>query len=189
MAEFLRCVAPGLLPAGASFQVVEFGNKQQLLRKLPERLAGYRHWVTPGHVLVVVVDRDEDDCHALKARLEEIAAQAQLSTRSFPKDGQFTVLTRLAIEELEAWYFGDWEAVRAAWPRVPADIPQKAGYRDSDSISGGTWEAFERVLQRAGYFRSGLRKVEAAQAIAPHIDPARSRSRSFQVFRDAILEL
>jgi hypothetical protein len=25
------------------------------------------------------------------------------------------VVNRLAIEELEAWYFGDWEAVRAAY--------------------------------------------------------------------------
>ena len=32
-------------------------------------------------------------------------------------------------------------------------------------------------------------KKEAAQAIAPHIDPARNVSHSFQVFRDAALHL
>ncbi len=34
---------------------------------------------------------------------------------------------------------------------------------DPDAIPGGTWEAFERVLQRSGYFQTGLRKLEAAQ--------------------------
>jgi hypothetical protein len=64
-----------------------------------------------------------------------------------------------------------------------------ARYRDPDAIAGGTWEAFERVLRQSGYFRGGLRKVEAARTIAPHIDPARNTSRSFQVLRDALVEL
>ena len=36
--------------------------------------------------------------------------------------------------------------------------------------------------------RVGLRKVEAARAIAAHIDPARNRSQSFGVFVGAIRE-
>jgi hypothetical protein len=90
----------------------------------------------------------------------------------------------LFVEELEAWYFGDWSAVTAAYPRLSAGIPGRAQYRDPDAIAGGTREAFERVLQQGGYFQGGPRKIEAAQRIAPHMDPARS----FQVFRDALLE-
>jgi len=33
-----------------------------------------------------------------------------------------------------------------------------------------------------------LRKIEAAEQIAPHMDPTRNTSRSFQVFRDALIE-
>ena len=66
------------------------------------------------------------------------------------------------------------------------NIPAKQGYRDPDAIAGGTWEALERVLQRAGYFRSGLRKIEAARAIAEHMDPARNRSASFRSFHRTI---
>jgi hypothetical protein len=73
--------------------------------------------------------------------------------------------------------------------KVPTTVPKQASFRDADSIDGGTWEAFERILKRKGYFRGGLRKVEAAQSIGPHIDPTRNTSRSFQVFRDALLEL
>ena len=66
---------------------------------------------------------------------------------------------------------------------------RKKPYRDPDAILGGTWEALERVLQAAGYFSSGIRKIEIAQAIAPHMDPKRNTSRSFCCFRDAVLAL
>ena len=99
-----------------------------------------------------------------------------------------SLVNRIAIEELEAWYFGDWPAVCAAYPKVSAHVASKAGYRDPDSIAGGTWEAFERVLQRHGYFRGGLAKIEAARALGAAIDPARNRSVSFGRLRDAVLE-
>ena len=43
-------------------------------------------------------------------------------------------------------------------------------------------------MKHRGYFRGGLGKVQAASAIAQNIDPARSRSNSFKVFHDAIME-
>ena len=69
------------------------------------------------------------------------------------------------------------------------NISMKQGYRDSDGIVGGTWESLERVLQKAGYFKTGLRKIEVARAIAEHLAPNRNRSRSFQMFRDALLDI
>ena len=115
--------------------------------------------------------------------------EAGLSTRSYPHGDHFAVLNRIAIEELEAWYFGDWAAVQAAYPRVPATIPNQAAYRNADAIAGGTWERFERVLQRAGYFKSGLRKIEAAQTIGSKIVPEQNRSHSFQTLRAALTQL
>ena len=58
--------------------------------------------------------------------------------------------------------------------------------RSPDEIKGGTWEAFEREMQRAGYFAGGLRKIEAARAIAAHMVPSRIRSPSFVALRDAL---
>jgi hypothetical protein len=72
---------------------------------------------------------------------------------------------------------------------VPSTIPDQAKYCDPYGVQGGTWEAFERVLQRAGYFDGGLRKIEAARFIAAGIDPARNRSRSFQSLRTALVEM
>ena len=95
---------------------------------------------------------------------------------------------RIVVEELEAWYFGDWQAVRRAYPKVSPHIPSRAGYRDPDGITD-TWEAFERILQRAGYFANGLRKTEAARTIADHMDPAVNRSGSFSVFHRTLMEV
>lgn len=188
MEAFLRAVLPKLL-GEIPFNVYPFQDKDQLLARLPARLRGLASWVPAGYQIVILVDRDDDECQRLKAQLEEMALQAGLRTRSSPRDGQFQVINRVVVEELEAWYFGDWDAVRAAYPRVSSSVPRQQGYRDPDAIQGGTWEHFERIMQRAGYFRGGLRKIEAAQSIGPHIDPNCNRSHSFQVFRDAIREL
>lgn len=172
-----------------SYSIHAFRCKNELLQRLPDRLRGYSQWLPDNHRIVVLVDRDDDDCNALKTRLEEYAAHAGLATRTHQSRNQFSVVNRILVEELEAWYFGDWEAVRAAYPGVSATIPRKSKFRDPDGIRGGTWEAFERVLQRAGHFRNGLRKIEAAREIAARMDPMRNSSPSFQVFRDAVLEL
>ena len=79
--------------------------------------------------------------------------------------------------------------MRASYPRVPATVPSQAKYRVPDAIAGGTWEALERVLQKAGYFKTGLAKIEAAKAIAANMMPDRNNSRSFQVFRHALAEM
>ncbi|MGH8701985.1 MAG: DUF4276 family protein, partial [Burkholderiales bacterium] len=64
----------------------------------------------------------------------------------------------------------------------------RQGFRDPDAVVGGTWEAFERVMQKHGYFSGGLAKIDAARAIGAHIDPGRARSRSFAAFCDAVAE-
>ena len=136
----------------------------------------------------MLVDRDNGDCGKLKEELEAAATSSGLPTRSNAADRRWRVVNRVAIEELEAWYFGDCAAVCSAYPRTSRNVPGKAAYRDPDAIRGGTWEAFERVMQRHGYFEAGLRKVEAARAVAKFMDPMRNRSDSFAKFRDAVAE-
>ena len=188
MEEFLRVFLPRALPEQGTFDVHSFGSKNVLQRELKNRLRGYARWLPEDWRIIVVMDRDSDDCHALKKELEMAASAAGLRTRSQGGKSPWQVVNRIAIEELEAWYFGDWEAVREAYPRVPATVPQRAPFRDPDAILGGTWEAFERILRRHGYFRTGLRKREAARTIAAQIRHDKSGSRSFEVFVEAILE-
>jgi len=188
MEAFVRALLPRLLPANRGFEVHAFQGKSDLLGKLEKRLRAYARWLPDDWRLVVVVDRDDDDCRMLKRQLETLATRAGLRTRGSSGMTGWQLVNRIAIEELEAWYFGDWDAVKAAYPRVKQGIAQRQGFREPDAIAGGTWEAFERVMQRHGYFKSGLTKIEAARNIAAHLDPARNRSKSFQAFRSALIE-
>ena len=186
MEAFLGTLLPRLLPADRTYEVHAFEGKRDLLSNLPVRLRGYRRWLPSDWRLVVLVDRDDNDCHQLKECLENIAVESGLITRTNAGGDPWQVVNRVVIEELEAWYFGDWEAVREAYPRLPPTVSQKARYRIPDAIRGGTWEAFERIMQQHGYFKTGLRKIEAARAVAARIDVGRNRSRSFARFRDIV---
>lgn len=188
MEEFLAVLLPRLLPKDCTFRTHSFQGKLDLLANLESRLRAYARSLPEIYRIFVVIDRDRDDCRDLKQQLEDMASAAGLMTRSRASGRHWQVVNRIAIEELEAWYFGDWDAVRSAYPRVSPNVPAQARYRNPDAISRGTWEAFERLLKRGGYFRSGLRKIEAARAVATHFDPARNRSRSFAHFRDAVIE-
>ena len=184
----LRGLLTRLLPEGCTFEVHPFQGKPDLLRKLQDRLSGYSSWLPEDWRVIVVIDRDDDDCRSLKGRLEAIAARAGLRTRAVADGRCWQLANRIAIEELEAWYFGDWQAVRNVYTRVPQSIPNRARFRDPDAVSGGTWEAFEKILNTSRYFTTGLRKVEAARAIGAELDPDRSRSRSFRCFCEAVAE-
>lgn len=135
-----------------------------------------------------MADRDGDDCRALKDKLESFAAEAGLCT---PRAGDLSVdvLNRIVVEELEAWFFGDVPASRAAYERVSASLGKQVKYRDPDAIAGGTWEALERILVGCGYHEAGLSKLLAADEIVAHMDVESNCSKSFQVFRDGLRRL
>lgn len=174
---------PRILEVEHTFAIHPFQGKPDLLANLPARLHAYRTWLPKDWRIVVLIDEDREDCKALKEQLEKAAKQAGLVTRT-SKKGQspFQVLNRLAIEELEAWFFGDVLALKAAYPRVPATLGKKAKYRDPDSNVGGTWEALERELKKAGYYPTGMPKIEVSSNVSHRMDVERNRSHSFQVF-------
>lgn len=179
-----------MLPGDVSWSLHPHQGKADLLGKLEGRLRGYARWLPLDWVIVVLVDRDAGDCHKLKARLDGAARSAGLRTLSeSSRPSRVQIANRIAIEELEAWFFGDVNALCESYPGVPSTLGQRARYRNSDGIKGGTWEALERVLKTAGYHKGGLQKIEAARSISTKMDPARNRSRSFQHFRSALQRL
>ncbi len=181
----LKHLVPTIVGDRATSRIINYGSKSQLLKRLPDRLKAYGARIRGGEdlKLLVLVDRDADDCSTLKDRLERMAADAGLKTRSAPDhDGTFAVVNRLAIEELEAWFIGDGDAVRAAFPGV-RPFEARAPFRDPDQVRGGTWEALHRLLKGYGHYRSDYPKIEAARRIAPHMSVTGNRSASFRAFR------
>lgn len=188
--EVLSYILPKILKNKTTFRTHAFRGKKDLLKRLPGRLKGYSKWLPENYKIIVMIDEDRENCQYLKQQLEVIAQSAGLTTKSSNSPNQpYQVINRIVIEELEAWFFGDVNAIRQAYPKVSPNLAKQAKYRDPDAIQGGTWETLEKVLQRGGYHKGGLEKLRAAREIAPHMNPSVNRSRSFQVFYKSLLEI
>jgi len=186
----LRGLVPRIVGQEISFEIHVHQGKKDLLAKLPRRLRGYRQWLPADWRIIVLVDEDRQDCRAIKSQMENAARGARLATPGSPRPGAtIQVCNRLAVEELEARYFGDVDALVKAFPSVPRTLAQQAKYRNPDAIGGGTWETLQRVLQKAGDYLGGLNKIDRARTLSPHMDPDRNRSRSFRLLRDTLRRL
>lgn len=194
-----------LLP-NDEWEVFDFRSKEQLLLRLPQRLKGYASMISqPGYEnlrVVVLVDRDNDDCQILKARLEGDAHAAGLCTLTASRATSnasptkpFYIVNRVVCEELEAWYFGDPAACQAAYNRLKPAHFSATHLHDPDGVKGGTWEAFGRTLNKAGHLPATPAnhrwKYEAAEAIGPHLSftPSVNKSPSFQAFIAGVLAI
>ena len=185
--EALKCILPKILSGNVGYGLHVFGGKDNLLKELPKRLKGYRRWIPDDWRIIVLIDEDRKDCLQMKEKLEKAAREAGLRTKSSTtSEGNFQVVNRLAVEELEAWFFGDIEALHTAYPRIPKTLQYKRKYRNPDAIQGGTYEALERLLIQQNYFRERIPKPTVAQNIAQHMEPDRNRSKSFQVFVEGL---
>jgi hypothetical protein len=184
--EALRIILPKILAGRAKFKLINMRNKSRLIGELPARLRGYKKRLDAGEDLriVVLVDRDNDDCRKLKSKLEHAAHEAGLFTRTGAnRDGRFQVINRIAIDELEAWFIGDTEALKCAFSSLRGEpFPKSFNHPDNS----GTWEHLHRFLRSKGIYRSSYPKIEAARKIASHMELSRNRSRSFSHFCQGI---
>lgn len=171
----------GRIPKGLSPQ----GDpaKRILLDQLPRILQGYGN--KPGiDAVLVVVDSDRRNCIDLLGELKALAANCRPSPNT---------MFRLAIEEVEAWYLGDRQALLAAYPKAKSKILD--GYIQ-DSVCG-TWEVLADAvcaggaiaIKSAGWPLPGQIKHEWAANIGPILDIERNASPSFRKFRDGLRRL
>lgn len=184
MEEALAQLLPRILGSRATWAINNYRNKDNLLRKLPDRLRGYASRLNgePHLRIVVLVDQDSEPCAELKQRLEGMARQAGLLTKSMtttPTD--FTILNRIVVTELESWLLGDVPALCECYPRLPRTLDRRRGMRSPDAISNA-WETLHRQLRQVGELGEVYPKIEVARSVAARLDPARNRSRSFQHF-------
>jgi hypothetical protein len=186
MEAFLEGFLPRFLNQGVDYKIINHQSKAQLLKKIPNRLRGYTNLPLKDQPkILLLVDRDRDDCLRLKEKLEQACSDVGLKTKSSPApDGSFHVVNRIVIEELEAWYFGAVPALIDAFPGVPKTLANKNGFRDPDAVRGGTHEKLLKVLQEAGHYigREQLPKMDVARKIATRLDPHTNASGSFQHF-------
>lgn len=157
--------------------------KRILLDQLPRLLQGYAK--TPGiDAVVVVLDSDRRD------RVEFLNELKLVAGRCNPTPN---VLFRIAVEEVEAWYLGDREALTGAYPRAKVDVLNRYV---QDSVCG-TWELLadaihpggSAAIKKAGWPLPGQKKHEWAERIGPLLELDRNQSPSFAKFRDGMRRL
>jgi hypothetical protein len=156
-------------------------SKRILLDRLPQILKGYGQ--TPGYdAVVIVLDSDRRNCQEFLQELKDLLQNAQPTPQT---------LFRLAIEEMEAWYFGDRAAVLKAYPKAKKGILDK--YKQ-DSVCG-TWELLADAIHTGGsvtlsnFALAGKAKSEWAERIGEHMSLEDNQSPSFMKFRDGVKRL
>lgn len=161
-------IQPGLKPKSGA-------DKRQLLDQLPKLLRGYGN--TPFvDAVVVVCDLDDKNKDHFLSELNGVLDYCH------PKPPNTFFF--LSIEEFEAWYLGDLDAIRKAYPHAKNVVLN--GY-DNDSVCG-TWELLadaiykggHQALSKKGWQTVGLQKSIWAETISPHMNVEENKSPSFQ---------
>jgi hypothetical protein len=96
----------------------------------------------------------------------------------------------IAIEEGEAWYLGDFAAIKKAYPKAKQKVLDSY---TNDSICG-TWEKLadavysggSKELSKLRWQGVGKEKSNWAKKIPPHMDVDNNLSPSFGYFRDKL---
>ena len=175
------------LSRGGQFQVHPHGGKgklphnpngrpdptdRTLFGQLPAKLRGFS--VKGADVcIVVLVDQDDDNCIQLLADLQKMLAKL--------KKKPVNVLFRIAMEEIEAWFLADQQAIANAYPNasfnhVPGGDPDLID-DPSDILAGCLGIALPCT---------GQMKAEWAENISPHLDLDQPKSTSLAKFVDGV---
>jgi len=157
--------------------------KRMLLDNLPRVLRGYGR--TPCiDAVVVILDSDRRDCRMFLAELNSLLSRCNPAPHT---------MFRLAIEEIEAWYFGDESALLQAYPRAKRDVLN----RYIQDTACGTWELLADAvypggsiaIKKAGWPLPGQIKHEWADKIGPLLVIDRNISPSFGKLKDGLRQL
>ena len=179
MEAALERLLPTML-GDVAFQIIRFQCKDDLLKQLPQRLMGYAQWLPDTAKVLVIVDRDDDDCLQLKDRLEQMARSMD------PRVKQ--VMAGLAAE-YDVMYVARRDGTHAAdvRPLVRLSvtvIAEHQGRREQGSAGGGgrfdlaffTDEVLHDYARKA--VDQALVNLEARPAPAGQIDRKSTRLNS-----------
>ncbi|MCL2017000.1 MAG: DUF4276 family protein [Defluviitaleaceae bacterium] len=152
-------------------------SKRQLLNELPRLLQGFGR-VSACQAVVIICDLDDRDKQAFLAELNNILESCS------PKPN---AIFCLAVEEFEAWYLGDINAIKQAYPRAKNNV---LNAYENDTICG-TWETLadavykggSKDLIKKGWQEIGKQKSAWAENIAPHMNVDENLSPSFNEMR------
>src|SRR4028119_145966 len=177
----------GHIPKGS--KSASEAKKRILLDQIPRLVQGIGQTFSqypPDYpaVLIVICDLDDRCLSTFRRELLDVVDKCNPQPKT-----QFCI----AIEEGEAWYLGDFAAIKAAYPKAKEAVLNSY---TNDSICG-TWEKLadavfsggKQKLSKQGWQEVGEEKSKWANNIAPHMDVDNNLSPSFCYFRDKLRDL
>jgi hypothetical protein len=200
----LEILLDNLIPEGHSFKVISYKGigriprdlsgkpdpqKRIFLSQIPSLLRGYGATYN-GYpddykaCVILVCDLDSKDLNDFLAELQTVLDSCN------PKPlAKFCI----AVEEGEAWFLGDLDAIVEAYPAAKMG-PLEAYINDSIC---GTWEVLADAvypggsarLKSLGWQHTGLEKSNWAKKITPKMNLQNNDSPSFNHFRKTVMEL
>lgn len=197
----LNILVPKIIDSSATYRIKSYkgighipkdlkdpvdASKRILLANLPKLLRGYGKSYPPGYeaVVVLVCDLDRKDLSQFLGELYVV-----LDSCNPKPEARFC----LAIEEGEAWFLGDFPAIKEAFPNAKDEV--LSAYVN-DSICG-TWELLadavypggSKVLTKKAWHAIGAEKTRWALEIGPRMNVEQNASPSFCAFRDELRRL
>ncbi len=165
----LKIIIPKILNPVPTCRYIVFEGKQDLDKRLTNRMRGY---LVPNARFVVLRDQDSGDCRVIKHSL-----RAKCNDALRPE-----ALIRIACRELESWYLADMLAIEKGL-RVSGltRCKDKRGFRNPDLIQSPARELARLVKT--------YQKIAGARSIAPYMNLENTASQSFRQFVDGIRRL
>ncbi|MDR2169713.1 MAG: DUF4276 family protein [Planctomycetaceae bacterium] len=178
----------GRIPRNLNANLTD-ANRRFLLTQLPKLLDGYGKTYAGYHknyqaAVIVICDLDDKCLTKFRNELNNILNNCNTKP-----------ITRfcIAIEEGEAWFLGDIQAIKSAYPKAKNKILN--AYKN-DAICG-TWECLADaiykggsvLLSKKGWQAVGLEKSRWAEKISPHMNVEKNESPSFNYLRQKLNEL
>ncbi len=169
MENVLKNILPLILPPEYQYNINYFlrphQGKAELQKSIPHKMKYFSHYYEP--VMVIILhDQDSNDCFQLKKELTELCENR----------GKCKVLIRIVCRELESWYFGDMDAIEAAYPdKFNANkYKNKAKYRNPDLLNNAA-EEMSKILPT-------FQKLNASKNISKHLKLEQNTSPSLRNF-------
>ncbi len=163
MEETLKVLLPRLLPAkwvlGQNYFIRPHEGKSDLQKSIPRKMKVFSNYHERAG-LIIVHDQDSNDCKVLKNKLRSICEQ----------NGTCKVLIRIACQELEAWYLGDMDAIKQAYPNFAIEKHKnKAKFRNPDKLNA--YDELQKILPE-------FQKIASAREISKKISISESTNKS-----------
>ncbi len=147
---------------GLGYRCLVFEGKQDLERRLVQRMRGYR---VPNAKFIVLRDQDASDCKVIKKMLVQKCCEARHPD----------AVVRIACYELESWYLADLAAVERGLGLSNLVKHQKERQFSSPDIYPSPSQTLKKIAP-------SYQKVSGSRALGVFLDPSNTCSSSFEAF-------